>query len=34
LLNDDTTVMDRLDAVMLKAGYSAGDDSNVADYTS
>ncbi len=33
-LNDDTTVMDRLDAVMLKAGYSAGEDSDLADYTS
>lgn len=33
-LNDDTTVMDKLDGVMLKAGYSAGDDGNVADHTS
>ena len=33
-LKDDTTVMDKLDVVMLKAGYSAGDDSNLADYTS
>jgi hypothetical protein len=33
-LKDDTTVIDKLDVVMLKAGYSAGDDSNLADYTS
>jgi hypothetical protein len=30
---DDTTVMDKVDVVMLNAGYSAGDDSNLADNT-
>ena len=30
-LDDETTIMDNLNAVMLRAGYSAGDESDVAD---
>lgn len=33
-LKDDTTIMDKVDGVMLKAGYSAGDDSSLVAYTS
>jgi hypothetical protein len=33
-LKDDTTIVDKLDVVMLKAGYSAGDDRDLADDTS
>lgn len=32
-MNDNTSVMDKIDLVMLKAGYSAGDDGGAADDT-